>query len=74
MNTLDDVWLCLSLVALFGLLLYLRSKFPKVSRGRETAVLLVATIVFFLICNLFPGSRTSTTPKFGEAQANVLKR
>jgi hypothetical protein len=73
MNSADDVWLCLLLVALFALLLVLRSKFPKVSRGREAAVVLAAIILFFSICILFPGSRASTVPSAGEAQAGTLK-
>ena len=53
MNSPDEVWLSLLLLALFGLLLFLRVKFPDASRGRETTVLVVATILFFSICNLF---------------------
>jgi len=53
MNSADDVWLRLLLVALFGTLLFLRIKFPKASRRAETTVLLFATILFFSICNFF---------------------
>jgi hypothetical protein len=55
MNSADDVWSCLLLVALFVLLLFLKSKFPTVSRGREAAVVLAAIILFFSICSLLPG-------------------
>ena len=51
MNSADDGWLSLLLIALFGALLVLRFKFPNVSRKAETTVLLVATILFFSICN-----------------------
>jgi hypothetical protein len=74
MNTSDDVWLCILLVALYGLLLYLWRKFTHASRGQVTAVVLVATIVFFLICNAFPGAKHSAALPFGEAQASELKR
>ena len=73
MNSVDEAWLSLLLLALFGLLLFLRIKFPDVSRGRETAVLVVATILFFSICNLFMGSSTATIQKLSAAQASVLE-
>lgn len=62
MNTSDDIWLCLLLVALLGSLLYLRSRFPKISRVRETTVLLVATILFFSICGFFRGAQGTVLP------------
>ncbi|MBZ5636631.1 MAG: hypothetical protein LAO55_26190 [Acidobacteriia bacterium] len=73
MNSADEAWLSLLLLALFGLLFYLRIKFPNASRGRETTVLVVATIIFFSICNLFLSSSTATIEKLSEAQANMLK-
>jgi hypothetical protein len=54
MSAVDEAWLSLLLVALFGFLLFLRLRFPNASRGSETAVLVAATILFFSICNLFP--------------------
>jgi uncharacterized membrane protein len=53
MNSTDEAWLSLLLVALFGLLLFLRIKYPDASKGAETAVLVGATILFFSICNFF---------------------
>ena len=53
MNSADEAWLSLLLVALFGLLLFLRIKYPDASKGAETAVLVGATILFFSICNVF---------------------
>lgn len=73
MNSADEAWLSLLLIALFGLLLFLRIKFPKTSRVRETAVLVVATILFFSICNLFLKSSAATVEKVDEAQASMLK-
>jgi hypothetical protein len=74
MNSADEAWLSLLLVALFGLLLFLRIKFPHASRVRETAVLVVATILFFSICNLFQRSQAATVQKLSGAQASVSKR
>jgi hypothetical protein len=51
MGSADDVWLCLLLVALFGLLLFLRIRFPRASKGTETAILVSATVVFFSVCS-----------------------
>ena len=55
MSSPDEAWLSLLVVALFGLLVLLRLRFPDASKGAETAVLLSATILFFLICNVFLG-------------------
>lgn len=57
MSSADEVWLSLLLVALFGLLLSLRWRFPNASRGSETAVLVAATVLFFSICNFFLSPR-----------------
>jgi hypothetical protein len=51
MATVDDVWLSLLLVALFGLLFFLRVRFPGASKGSELAVLVSATVVFFSLCS-----------------------
>ena len=74
MNSIDEAWLSLLLVALFGLLLFLRIKFPNTSRGRETAVLLVATVLFFSICNFFLRSSAATVEKLSEPQTTMLLR
>jgi hypothetical protein len=74
MNSADEVWLNLLLMALFGLLLFLRIKFPEASRVRETAVLGVATILFFSICDVFLRAPAATGQKLSTAQATVLKR
>lgn len=52
MSSTDDVWLCLLLVALFGLLSFLRVRFPGASKSSETAVLVSATVIFFSLCSL----------------------
>jgi hypothetical protein len=62
MGPADEAWLSLFLVALFGLLLFLRIKFPNASRGSETAALVIATILFFSICNLFPNPDKPSAP------------
>jgi hypothetical protein len=61
MNPADDVFLCLLTVALFGLLFFLRVRFPHASRGSETAVLVSAAIVFFSACNLLLPTRPSAS-------------
>jgi hypothetical protein len=48
MDSADEAWLSLLLVALFGLLLFLRIKYPDASKGAETAVLVGATILLIL--------------------------
>lgn len=62
MSSADDVWLCLLLVTLFGLLLFLRVRFPRASKGAETLVLVSATVVFFSLCGIFlkPSTATAT--------------
>jgi len=57
MGSADEAWFSLVLVALFALLSFLRTRFPNASRGSETAVLLIATILFFSIGNFFLGRR-----------------
>jgi hypothetical protein len=56
MSSTDEAWLILLLTGLFGLLAFLRLKFPNASRSAETVVLLSATILFFLIYSAFPGA------------------
>lgn len=53
MSSIDDVWLCLLLVALFGGLFFLRVQFPRASKGSELAVLVSATVIFFSLCSFF---------------------
>ena len=70
MNSADDAWLSLLLVALFGLLLFLRVRFPNASTRSETLVLVAATVLFFSICNAFLGpnrSAAQTMPQRGAA-------
>jgi len=62
MSPVDDVWLSALLVALFGLLAYLRHRFPKASRSSQTAVLIAATVVFFSICNWFASAQAANSP------------
>ena len=53
MNSADEAWLSLLLVALFGLLLFLDIKYQD-SRNAETAVPVGATLLVFLIGIFFP--------------------
>ena len=68
----DDIWLSLLLVALFGMLLFLRIRFPNASKVSENTVLAAATILFFSICNFFltprPGA-TRSVQEFTRIQA-----
>jgi hypothetical protein len=62
MNPTDEVFLGLLPVALFGLLLFLRVRFPNASKRSETAVLVSATVLFLSVCSLLlPAKRFSTT-------------
>ena len=74
MGSANEAWLCLLLVAMFGLVLFLRIKSPDPSRARETGVLVVATIFLFLFCSLFLRSPATTVQKFGQAQASTSTR
>ncbi len=53
MSSPSDPWLGVVLVVLFALLLFLRVKFPSVSRGTETAALAMTILLFFLVCHVF---------------------
>ncbi len=53
MNPGDEAWLGLALLALFGTLLFLRTRYPNASKGVELVALLCATILFFSVCNSF---------------------
>jgi hypothetical protein len=55
MSSVNEAGLCLLLVALFGVLLFLRLRFPNASRSSETLVLIAAMILFFSICKFFLG-------------------
>lgn len=59
MSTGDDALLSALIIALFGLLGFLRMRFPKASRNAEVIALVSATIAFFAICSFFPGSGIS---------------
>src|SRR5664279_3490421 len=76
MNTAEEAWLSLLLVALFGLLLFLRIKYPDASRGAETAVRVGATILFFSICNIFLSPNKpapETVQEVRQTQGSLLK-
>jgi hypothetical protein len=51
MSSPSDPWLAVVLVALFGLLTFLRIRFPNVSKRTETAALAATIVVFFLVCH-----------------------
>jgi hypothetical protein len=53
MSSASDPWLGFVLAVLFGLLLFLRVKFPNASRGSETTALVVTIVLFFLVCHVF---------------------
>jgi len=62
MNSADEVFLGLLPVALFGLLLFLRVRFPNASKRSETAVLVSATVLFLSIFSLIlPAKKASTS-------------
>lgn len=76
MSPTDEACLSLLLSALFGLLLFLRTRYPKASKGKETMVLAGATIVFFSICNLFLGSHqvpVRAGQELHQTQADLVK-
>ena len=74
MNSPDEAWLSLFVIALFGSLLFLRMKFPNASRGSETVVLLSATLLFFWICNslLKPGTPPFLTERVLQTQGQIV--
>jgi hypothetical protein len=61
MNSTDEVFLGLLPVALFGLLLFLRVRFPNASKRTETAVLVSATVLFLSVCSLLLPAKKSST-------------
>jgi len=63
MNSAEDPWLCLLLIALLGGLFFLRVRFPNASKRSETVVLIAATVLFFSICNFFLGPNGSIAQK-----------
>ncbi len=70
MNSADEAWLKLLLVALFGLLLFSRYKYPNASKRAETAVLVGTTILFFSICNFLVSPNTQATRTVQEVRQN----
>ena len=70
MNPSDEAWLSLLVLALFGLLYFLRVKFPSASKGAETAALIAFTVTFFSICNLFLNSHTYS----GENHSSTVQK
>jgi len=63
MSSTGDLWLSSLVVALFGVLLFLRVRYPNASRGSEILVLASATVLFFSICDHFlsPDERSTQT-------------
>ena len=57
MNAVDQSSFSLFAVTLFGLALFLKTKFPNASRRVETVVLVAVTALFFSGCTLFLGAR-----------------
>ena len=57
MSSPSDPWLGFLLAVLFGLLLFLRVKFPNASKGAETTALAVTIVVFFLGCHVLLAPR-----------------
>jgi len=53
MSASKGAWFSLLLLALFGVLLFLRGKRPNASKPAEAAVLVVTSILFFSICYIF---------------------
>ena len=53
MHSALDPWFPVSMVLLFTVLLFLRSRFPKPSKLSETAVFVLAGLCFFGLCFLF---------------------
>lgn len=54
MSTADEACLILLLTGLFGLLIFWRLRFPNAPRRIQTLVLAGATVLFFLIYDVFP--------------------
>jgi hypothetical protein len=50
MGSQNDPWLAFFLLLVVTGILFLRVRFPEASRRSETAVLIVATVLFFGIC------------------------
>jgi hypothetical protein len=50
MNSETGLWFSLLTVALMGLLLLLRVRYPHPSRGSETAALTIGAMTFFSLC------------------------
>lgn len=75
MSSADEIVLTLLLLALFGTLWFLRLRFPNASRHSETGVLILATVLFFSICNFFLGPRgLSGEPRVViQTKASLLK-
>ena len=77
MNPPDEAWLSLLVIALLGLLYFLRVKFPNASKPAETAVLIAVTVAFFSICNFFLNPHKSAAagdPLRTQKQAVVWKQ
>ncbi len=76
MSTTADAWLSLFLLLLFGSLYLLRLKFPDASKRSETATLVIATVLFFSICNFFisPRNSSAATQGFVQTKASLTQR
>ncbi len=62
MNPTSDPWLAVVLVVLFGVLLFLRVKYPSASRRTEAAALAITIVLFFAVCRVFLTSREAPRP------------
>jgi len=74
MGSTDDVWLCLLLIALFGLLSFLRIRFPGASTRSETVVLVSATVIFFSLCGFLLRPRTAATSGHARFETGIAIR
>jgi hypothetical protein len=74
MDTADEAWLVLLLLAVFSVLLFLRNRYPNASKGAETAALLGATVLFFSICSLFLKDHKPVIPASVFREEDMLHR
>jgi hypothetical protein len=62
MPSLDDPWLTLALLLLFGVALFLRAKFPQASPRAQAMVLIATAILFFTIGRSFVTPTAASFP------------
>ncbi|HVN05551.1 MAG TPA: hypothetical protein VMT86_14095 [Bryobacteraceae bacterium] len=73
MTPLNEACLSLLLLAVLALLLYVRARYPRVSKGAETAMLAGATILFFAICNVYLGFHKPPAPAARQVQQSFRR-